>query len=162
MTSLLLSTLKSMTRGGTVEDFVRRHPYDWVVWEPGTWRPSGPNTTLISRPDEDGRHAGGEGLAMSLDPKVAKNGQLTLGRREDCHLVINDGTLSSLHLVFVRADEGWVVKDAGSTNGTTLRGARMSPGVPHLLRSGDEIFAGEVRLTYYRSVAVFERLNRLR
>jgi pSer/pThr/pTyr-binding forkhead associated (FHA) protein len=158
MTSLLLSTLRAMSEKGDLTAFTRRYPHPWLIWEPGTWRPTRPTTTIISTRTTQDPATSGEGLAMSLAPRQGRDGQISVGRAPECDLVINDGTVSSLHLVLILGQGGWLVKDAGSTNGTTFRGARLAPGVSTPLRSGEEIVAGDVRLTFYLPEGMYARL----
>jgi serine phosphatase RsbU (regulator of sigma subunit)/pSer/pThr/pTyr-binding forkhead associated (FHA) protein len=54
--------------------------------------------------------------------------------------------LSRKHLAIEREGMCWVARDLGSTNGTLVNGARMTG--PHVLRSGDLITAGQVKIVY--------------
>lgn len=48
-----------------------------------------------------------------------KNGEsVTVGRDSDADIVVKWGTISRQHLRITKADDGYIVKDLGSTNGT--------------------------------------------
>ncbi len=62
--------------------------------------------------------------------------QITLGRAPDSTLVIDDDYASSRHARLYPGDDGWIVEDLGSTNGTWIDRTRITsptvlpPGVP--------------------------------
>lgn len=62
--------------------------------------------------------------------------QVTLGRAPDSTLVIDDDYASSRHARLYPGDDGWIVEDLGSTNGTWIDRTRITsptvlpPGVP--------------------------------
>lgn len=70
----------------------------------------------------------------------------TLGRDIDNDVVLADPTISGRHAVVNRRDGAWWIEDLGSTNGTFVAGARAEAASPVVLRSGDEIQLGAVRL----------------
>jgi len=158
MKSYLLSTLATQLATGGVKGFSTMHPHDWLVWEPGAWRP--PNrTTLVMAGGAIDPSKAGEALALALEPKKGAPGQVTLGRGDDCVITINDGTLSQLHLTFMQTSEGgWTVRDAGSKNGSKLDGLKLEPGQPWPLRSGARIQAAQVSFTYYNPDGLVSRL----
>ena len=51
--------------------------------------------------------------------------RIVLGRSRDCDLILPDVLLSRRHAELVRADNGWLLRDLGSLNGTRLNGARV-------------------------------------
>lgn len=155
MKSYLLSVLVRMYRGLDLEAFRRAHPDDWLLWEPGTWRPPSARTVIIPPSAPQVQPSAGEALAFSL----AAQPQLTLGRGTTCDVVINDGTLSQMHLVLERADDGWLVRDAGSRNGSWLDGVALGPGMERRLRAGARLKAGQVALTYYDPQHMHQRLQ---
>jgi hypothetical protein len=69
-----------------------------------------------------------------------------VGRDLDNEIVLADGTVSGRHAVMLRRDGAWWVEDLASTNGTFVNGVRVDPEVPALLRSGDVVQFGAVRL----------------
>ena len=62
--------------------------------------------------------------------------QVTLGRAPDSTLVIDDDYASSRHARLYPSEDGWIVEDLGSTNGTWIDRTRITsptvlpPGVP--------------------------------
>lgn len=52
--------------------------------------------------------------------------------------------ISRLHAVIRPSDEGVVIIDMNSTNGTTLNGYRLPPELPYPLNSGDEVRFAEL------------------
>lgn len=55
---------------------------------------------------------------------------ITFGRSPSCDLRIPYSDVSKLHGYFSRQGEGWVITDAGSTNGTFVDGSRLKPRKP--------------------------------
>jgi sigma-B regulation protein RsbU (phosphoserine phosphatase) len=63
----------------------------------------------------------------------------------------NAGALSRDHLAFEWTPAGWLVRDLGSTNGTSVNGTRIRG--PHLLQPQDRINAGDLTLTFQQAPA---------
>lgn len=61
-----------------------------------------------------------EGLEIDLPEE-----QLTIGRSNESGLVIRDDYTSTHHARLLLWDDGWVIQDLDSTNGTFLNGARV-------------------------------------
>jgi hypothetical protein len=61
-----------------------------------------------------------EGLEIALPSE-----QLTIGRSSDSGLVIRDDYTSTHHARLLNWNEGWVIQDLDSTNGTYLDGTRV-------------------------------------
>lgn len=157
MRSYLLSMLQRTFEGRDLDAFVSRHANDWLVWEPGSWKPPGRSTLVPG----EGTPApvNGEALALALLERPDRP-QLTLGRGGECDAPINDGTLSQVHMVFMRTERGtWTVRDANSRNGTRVGERKLEPGQPVELRDGDTITAAQVTFTYLSPRRLFERLG---
>lgn len=60
----------------------------------------------------------------------------TLGRAEDCDVVLADETISRRHVRIQRRDGGWLIADAGSQHGIHVDGVR----VPELFVHGEARF----------------------
>jgi len=157
MRSYLLSMLQRSFQDKNLAAFLSRHANDWLVWEPGAWKPPA-RATLV--PGEGTPvPVKGEALALALVERPDRP-QLTLGRGADCDAPINDGTLSQVHLVFMRTDRGtWTVRDANSKNGTVVADKKLPPGQPYELRDGDAIHAAQVVFTYCSPRRLYERLG---
>ncbi len=70
----------------------------------------------------------------------------SIGRDLDNEVVLHDATVSGRHAVVLRRDGAWWVEDLGSTNGSFLNGDTVRPELPALVRSGDTVQFGAVRL----------------
>src|ERR1700710_2419591 len=80
------------------------------------------------------------GPLVARDVEIAgAPGEIRLGRGTDLELPLPFAALSALHARIVRTPDGWVVQDAGSTNGTWLGGARLVAGERRAVASGDEL-----------------------
>ena len=97
----------------------------------------------------DVRPAGGRTrgvLTVSAGPCVGKvfslprDGIVTIGRSSECTIQLDTTTVSRVHARIVGLATGFVVSDAGSTNGSFLNGSRLQGSV--LLSDGDRIQLG--------------------
>ena len=91
-------------------------------------RPVDPPTVEVARPpcELDGR-------------------PLLIGRSPRCDLVLTDPTVSRRHAELVRSDDGWVVRDLSSTNGTRVNGWRVRRAAVAL---DDELTLGAQKLRF--------------
>jgi hypothetical protein len=64
----------------------------------------------------------------------------TIGRAKTCQIVVTRATVGRLHASVVREGQHYLLRDAGSLNGTFVNGGRIT--VPHLLVDRDEIGLG--------------------
>lgn len=69
-----------------------------------------------------------------------------MGSSPSCDLRLADPKASPQHAEIDRTDEGWLLTDLGSINGTYLNGERISS--PVLLRAGDELRMGDIVVTF--------------
>lgn len=69
-----------------------------------------------------------------------------IGRDLDNEIVVQDPAVSGRHAVFNCRESTWWVEDLGSTNGTVVNGQRLAANAPMIVRSGDVIQVGAVRL----------------
>lgn len=81
------------------------------------------------------------GARFLLDEDITK-----AGRHPNADIFLDDVTVSRQHAEFRRADNGFMVADTRSLNGTYVNNDRVD-GVA--LRNGDEIQIGKFRLTFY-------------
>jgi hypothetical protein len=56
------------------------------------------------------------------------------------------GGVSRHHCKIHRQGSTYLVEDAGSANGTFLNGQRLTPYLPHVLKDGDELQLGSIKL----------------
>jgi predicted component of type VI protein secretion system len=80
---------------------------------------------------------------------VPLNGSaVTLGRSTVASVVVDDVYVSDEHAQVMPLDDGWVVRDLGSTNGTFLNGAKVTQ--PTALAAGDHLRIGKTRIEVRR------------
>ena len=76
---------------------------------------------------------------------VLRDKQVGIGRHPDAAIFLDDVTVSRNHALVVREDDGWVIVDEGSLNGTFVNRRR---GERTVLSDGDEIQIGKYKLTF--------------
>lgn len=69
---------------------------------------------------------------------------LMLGRSPQADIVVDDPYASEFHMRFVTGDEGLVLHDLGSTNGSYVNGRRVT--APQVLVKGDAVQVGKTVL----------------
>ncbi|AWM41087.1 Cyclic di-GMP phosphodiesterase response regulator RpfG [Gemmata obscuriglobus] len=69
--------------------------------------------------------------------------QLRAGRIGTLEIVLDDSSVSRRHAEVLHGDDGWYVRDVGSTNGTYVNGVRIGPG-EQPLKSRDIVQFGKV------------------
>ncbi len=86
-------------------------------------------------------------LFVLAGPDLARSFALgersTLGRSDECDVVLHDRSISRKHAVLVRQGELWFVQDLGSTNGVSKDGKRAER---IELADGDEFTLGDLPL----------------
>jgi hypothetical protein len=83
------------------------------------------------------------GTALSLAATVTR-----LGRHPDSEISLDDITVSRRHAEVARTPQGYMVRDAGSLNGTYVNGERIDE--PVVLQQGDELQVGKFRLVFFQ------------
>jgi hypothetical protein len=81
------------------------------------------------------------GSKFMLDADVTR-----AGRHPDSDIFLDDITVSRRHAEIVRADDGFVVRDVGSLNGTYLNRERIEEAT---LSNGDELQIGKFKLVFF-------------
>lgn len=71
---------------------------------------------------------------------VPLDGNLTIGRRDPCTVILRDDAVSGQHARFTARDGGWEVEDLGSMNGTYRNGRRLVAAAR--LQPGDVVTTG--------------------
>jgi hypothetical protein len=71
--------------------------------------------------------------------------RITIGRRPDCAVFLDDVTVSRDHALLVRRHGDWHLDDLGSLNGTYVNRHRIET---HRLHDGDELQVGKYKLTF--------------
>lgn len=73
---------------------------------------------------------------------------VSIGQGPQNDLVIDDDSVSKTHARLEYMLEGWRLTDLESTNGTTVEGVRLAPGVPTPLVYGSSVRFGGVRMVF--------------
>src|SRR6185369_1516218 len=68
--------------------------------------------------------------------------RFTIGRTRDCDLCLTDLSVSRMHALLVRREDGWVLSDLGSHNGTRLNGWLVREAVR--VRAADRVEFGSM------------------
>ncbi len=71
--------------------------------------------------------------------------EVAAGRHPDSDIFLDDVTVSRKHALFVRTSSGYLVRDAGSLNGTYVNRERIDEAQ---LQTGDEVQIGKFRLVF--------------
>lgn len=103
-------------------------------------------TRILRRADQPLRarltiRTGGSGGPFELRDRA-----YVIGRAPACDIVVGDPSISARHARLLPDLEGFRISDLGSTNGTTIDGARLEG--ERLLRSGQIIGIGDALLLY--------------
>jgi pSer/pThr/pTyr-binding forkhead associated (FHA) protein len=77
---------------------------------------------------------------------LLRTGENILGRTHDAAVWVDDASVSRHHALIRVSDDGALLEDSDSRNGTFLRGQRIDGAVP--LQDGDEFVLGGVLLTF--------------
>ncbi len=72
--------------------------------------------------------------------------RMSIGRRPDSDVFLDDVTVSRDHALLVSRGEHWYLDDCGSLNGTYVNRSRIES---HRLEEGDELQIGKYKLTYH-------------
>ncbi|HVM35773.1 MAG TPA: FHA domain-containing protein [Actinomycetota bacterium] len=70
--------------------------------------------------------------------------ELTIGRSDKCHIVLDDTYVSQMHARIFGKEDGVVVEDLGSTNGTYVNRRRITSPTP--VARGDRVKIGRTVL----------------
>ena len=113
---------------------------------PAVRRGTGPRARMrpragpgFARPRSEGRGWPRPPPAPMVFPPGA-GAMFTIGRRNDCDLRIADLSVSRLHAQLDRDEDGWLLSDLGSRNGTRVNGWLVRDPVP--VRVGDVLQFG--------------------
>ncbi|HVL30658.1 MAG TPA: FHA domain-containing protein [Solirubrobacteraceae bacterium] len=71
--------------------------------------------------------------------------RVTIGRRPDCDVFLDDVTVSRDHALIVSRNGAWHLDDLGSLNGTYVNRQRIET---HRLTDGDELQIGKYKLSF--------------
>ena len=86
--------------------------------------------------------SGGGMAGQSFSPD---EGQTLIGRSPECHVFLDDVTVSRRHAELTRDGDTFSIKDLGSLNGTYVNRRRIETAV---LENDDEVQIGKYRMTF--------------
>jgi pSer/pThr/pTyr-binding forkhead associated (FHA) protein len=84
---------------------------------------------------------GREGESFPVDGE-----RMSIGRRPDAEVFLDDVTVSRDHALLIRRGDGWHLDDLGSLNGTYVNRQRIES---QRLDEGDELQIGKYKLTFH-------------
>ncbi|HKF74743.1 MAG TPA: FHA domain-containing protein [Candidatus Dormibacteraeota bacterium] len=113
-----------------------------MLWPDGPSPASATLLPLVLAVDADRRKTGAARSAWAEHLVVLGRSPITIGRGPDMDLPIWDRSVSRRHARIDWRDDGWVVRDLESTNGTRLNGAKVSATGIAFVKPGDEIEVG--------------------
>ncbi|RME29086.1 MAG: FHA domain-containing protein, partial [Deltaproteobacteria bacterium] len=87
---------------------------------------------------------------------VLRGSRVTIGRLEDCKLILEDGQVSRHHATLFLRGGRWHLRDEGSANGTRLNGERIQSCV---LNDGDVIRMGTSTLFFHQGEAAEQEVD---
>ena len=108
-----------------------------------TGRPSKPLVQILNISGFDGR---GHVIRYAIDPEdfALHDFSLKIGRSHASDLVIDDSTVSRNHAQINLLEDGFYIRDLGSTNGTCINGAKLTPFEASKISSGDSLTFGKL------------------
>jgi pSer/pThr/pTyr-binding forkhead associated (FHA) protein len=84
---------------------------------------------------------GREGESFVVDGE-----RMSIGRRPDSEVFLDDVTVSRDHALLIHRGGAWYLDDCGSLNGTYVNRSRIES---HHLQEGDEVQVGKYKLTFH-------------
>jgi pSer/pThr/pTyr-binding forkhead associated (FHA) protein len=95
-------------------------------------------------------------LATGRQIQLPSTAEVHVGRLDAAHGIFPDvdltpdggleGGVSRHHCKIHQRGSDYLVEDVGSANGTFLGGQRLTPYLPHVLKDGDELQLGRIKL----------------
>jgi pSer/pThr/pTyr-binding forkhead associated (FHA) protein len=74
---------------------------------------------------------------------------IAVGRSTGNDIVLDTTAISRYHITFTFKDQQVLLEDLDSVNGTYVDGVRLQPHAPYVVRGGEEVQIGEVRLIFH-------------
>ena len=121
------------------------------------------NPDVDQEPAEDDENATRAGAPVQLEiiagpdagqKRRFKGVRMVIGRTPGVDFQLSDQSVSRRHIELVHGDQGTVMRDLGSGNGTKVNGEKVAEKV---LEHGDEIALGKTRIRYIDEVAAFKK-----
>ena len=96
---------------------------------------------------------------LTKKPGASFPDRITIGRTNNNDVVIADTSVSRLHAYVRRDGASWIVADAGSKNGSFLRGETLEARREKPLPSRAILRLGEVEMTFYTATDLYSALG---
>jgi Inner membrane component of T3SS, cytoplasmic domain len=114
----------------------------YVIDETGELVPLDPDEVTALGPALVIRAGGGRvGESFPLEGE-----RMSIGRRPDADVFLDDVTVSRDHALLIKRGEQWHLDDCGSLNGTYVNRSRIES---QRLEGGDEVQIGKYKLTFH-------------
>jgi len=97
------------------------------------------------------RHSDGRSEKISLPGE--EGGTVRIGRELDNDVVLTDARASRYHATIRRTEDGLVIKDLNSANGTQLGSTRLEPDTWEKMQPGQMVQMGETRLAWEKAAS---------
>lgn len=98
-----------------------------------------------------------QAIAGGVAPAASAPDRVTIGRATNNDIVLWHESVSKLHAFFVDdEDRGWVLEDAGSTNGSMADGVVLAPNEAHPIKSGSSLVFGSLACAVIGSGELFD------
>jgi pSer/pThr/pTyr-binding forkhead associated (FHA) protein len=159
-----------LARGASADKFAERFAHPFLSHAPlpdeSGDTPTGWQTQQGGSPEAQARAAAiatagaVKYLPIVHRPKSTYSGFLSIGRADNCDLVLKEPTISKLHAMFwiPKLNGSWTIADGKSRNGTFVNGARLSPMAKKPVSSGDLIRFGDVVAQFWLPADLYQRL----
>ncbi len=92
--------------------------------------------------------SGGYPTAARLENKTVLRNEMMLGRNESNDIWVNNNNASRRHALIQKTNNGFQIKDQGSTNGTWVNGKRIKRATR--IKIGDQIVVGDTEFVVKR------------
>ncbi len=86
-----------------------------------------------------------EGPSPKIKYDLGKKKVTKIGKKTDNEIVINDKTVSRVHMEIEATSDSYLLRDLNSTNGTYINGIRVKEG---FLSPGDQVTVGNTKLEF--------------
>jgi hypothetical protein len=146
------------------DNFRKRYPHAWLVWEQGAWDVSGAgeqNLGMTMPPVEDLQDCLPVGDLLAFELAVSEVPQtLKLGRSAQNDIIVNDSTVSREHLLLTcSSPESWTTEVSGPSQQLSISNKAIPYGTRAPVRQGDVLKVGEVLLTFYDAGSFEHRIR---
>ncbi|MEN9799312.1 MAG: hypothetical protein RL653_3008 [Pseudomonadota bacterium] len=84
---------------------------------------------------------------------------VSVGRTADSDVVINDFSVSRQQCTFQQQGDGWLLTDAGSTNGTVVAGKKYKAPQSVLLKGGEELVLGRLAFEFHTPLSLVAKIR---